>query len=80
MNFLLYEKERCRICEKLFKRMEFVEHILKCKQFTMIHHKIMNISDQLISKIKIFEQLRRIMKLNLMKNLSMLYKNKAGGR
>lgn len=68
------ETERCRICEKLLRRMDFIEHIGKCKNNQKLTHKIINVSDQLVQKIKVFETLRRVMKLELIKNLSKLKK------
>ena len=76
LQYLLDEKERCRTCEKLVKRIDFISHSINCQKLIRDTYKIVALSDCILLKIKLFEKLRRQLKLNLIKKFKLLDQKK----
>lgn len=70
IEYLFYDTEKCRLCEKLVNRINFIHHIGLCKKLTRHTIKAFALTDKLISNIQCFESNRRLLKFSILKILN----------
>lgn len=75
IQYLIKGSEKCRLCEKLVNRINFVSHISLCKKLTRQTIKAFGLTDKLLANVKSFETHRRLLKFELLKKLNIPEKN-----
>lgn len=69
IEYLVRGSEKCRLCDKLVNRLNFVTHISTCKKITRETIRVFSITDKFLASVKSFETNRRLLKFRMIQIL-----------